>query len=274
VFVDGKTEIDRSGYVNRVDRRNELARLIVSSDYMPKAMVNRLWGHFLGYGFTKPIDDMGPHNPPTHPELLERLAQDFRKHSFNIKELIKWIVLSEPYALSSSGSAKNRLDDPSLGEKPKFSRFYLRQMRAEELYQSLMVATRAIKGNESADAQEKARTEWLRQFTVAFGTDEGDDATTFNGTIPQTLMMFNGELIKQATNTQHGSFLAAIAADPKINGKDKLSYLYMAALSRYPNAAELELCNAVLSVHKGNTVAALQDIWWGLLNTNEFILNH
>src|SRR5262249_55780890 len=62
VFVDG-TAIDPSGDVSDTNRRNELAKLIVSSKFMPEAYVNRLWQHFFGHGFTKPIDDMGPHNP-------------------------------------------------------------------------------------------------------------------------------------------------------------------------------------------------------------------
>ncbi len=90
VFVDGITEINRSGRLHEVNRREELARLVVDSEFMPKAMVNRMWAHFLGYGFTKPFDDLGPHNQATHPDLLDRLGQDFRKNSFNIKELIKW----------------------------------------------------------------------------------------------------------------------------------------------------------------------------------------
>ena len=60
-----------------------------------------MWGHFLGYGFTKPVDDMGPHNPPSHPELLQKLADDFGNSTHDLKQLIRWIVLSEPYSLSS-----------------------------------------------------------------------------------------------------------------------------------------------------------------------------
>jgi hypothetical protein len=272
VFVDG-TEINKSGYVKEVDRRTELAKLIVNSEYMPKVMVNRMWGHFLGYGFTKPIDDMGPHNPPTHPELLERLALDFRKNSFNIKELIKWIVLSEPYSLSSLGTASNKMDDPSLGEKPKFSRFYLRQMRAEELYQSLVVSTQADNVAGSAEEQEKNRAMWMGQFTIAFGTDEGDDATTFNGTIPQILMMFNGDLVKKATNTQDDSFLGKIVHS-KLSEREKLNYLFMAALARYPTPAEAQGTQTLINLKNGNTSGALVDVWWALLNSSEFIFNH
>jgi len=75
-FVDG-TEINPSGYVADVDRRKELANLIVKSEFFGKAIANRMWAHFLGYGFTKPVDDMGPHNPASHPELIERLGKEF-----------------------------------------------------------------------------------------------------------------------------------------------------------------------------------------------------
>ncbi len=77
-FVDG-TQIDHSGYADEVNRREELAKLIVKSDYLGKAIVNRMWAHFLGYGFTKPIDDLGPHNAPSHPELLENLGANSRR---------------------------------------------------------------------------------------------------------------------------------------------------------------------------------------------------
>ncbi len=158
VFVDGATLASNTGYVDQVDRRTELARLIVGYETMPQALVNRIWAHFLGYGFTKPIDDLGPHNPPTHPELLQELSAEFKNRGFDLKALMRWIVLSEPYALSSKATSRNKQDDPSLGERPAFSRFYLRQMRAEELYESLLVATEADLTATSYEAQkEQAR---------------------------------------------------------------------------------------------------------------------
>ena len=102
-----------------------------------------MWAHFLGYGFTKPVDDIGPHNPPSHPELLDQLGTAFRDAGFDLKQLMRWIVLSEPYSLSSQMTSRNEDDDPALGAKPMFSRFYLRQMQAEQLYESLLVATAA-----------------------------------------------------------------------------------------------------------------------------------
>jgi len=280
VFVDG-TEISRSGFLPGktddgvafgVNRRKELAELMKASPLMPKAIVNRMWGHFFGYGFTKPVDDMGEHNPPSHPELLDGLAERFREQSFDLKELIRWMVLSQPYALSSKAAKGNQRDDPSLGEKPKFTHFYLRQLRAEDLYESLLTATEADRAGGGEEAAKK-KDQWLSQFIIAFGTDEGDDATTFNGSIPQVLMMFNGDLIKQATNKGKGGFLARVAASPMKNAA-KIDTLYMAALARKPSAKEIAKANEMLVQRKGDAVDALQDIWWAVLNSNEFIINH
>ncbi len=272
VFFDG-SELNKSGYLEDVNRREELAKWMVKSDDLGKMIVNRLWAHFLGYGFTKPIDDMGPHNAPTHPELLARLGKEIRGHSYDLKQLIRWIVLSEPYGLSSRMSAKNKKDDPSLGEKAMFSHFYLRQMRAEELYHSLLTATEAHK-TLTGDQQEKQSREWLSQFVTAFGTDDNEETTTFNGTISQTLMMMNGELIKEATRTDKASFLARVAANEKLSGKAKIDYLYRAALGRSPSNTERSLTDQLAALRKGDAVAALQDAWWAVLNSNEFILNH
>jgi hypothetical protein len=272
VFVDG-TEISKSGSVSENDRRTELGKLIVASPYMDKTMANRMWQHFLGYGFTKPIDDLGPHNSPSHPALLDYLGEQFRYVSHDIKELIKWITLSEAYSLSSRVTKMNAKDDPLLGETPKFSHFYLRQMRAEELYESLLVATEAHKTRGSYEEVERQKADWLRQFTLAFGTDEGDESTTFNGTIPQALMLFNGDLIKKATAIDNGSFLHRVAAS-SLKPEDKIEYLFQAALSRNPSKEEVLIANKLLYAREGNTAAAMQDIFWAVLNSNEFILQH
>lgn len=278
VFIDG-TEIARSGYVEDCDRRTELGKLIVKSPYMNKTLANRMWQHFLGYGFTKPVDDLGPHNNPSHPALLDYLGEEFgQNNSYNLKELIRWITLSEAYSLSSrmttTGNKSNLKDDPLLGETPKFSHFYMRQMQAEQLYESLLVATQAHKTRGTYEEQERLKADWLRQFTLAFGTDEGDESTTFNGTIPQALMMFNGDLIKKATSIEQGEFLQMVAADPSFNPSQKIGYLFQAALGRNPTKDEVSIANKLLVARGGDAVSALQDVFWAVLNSNEFILQH
>jgi hypothetical protein len=280
VFIDG-TEISKSGFLPGqmedgtsygAHRRRELATLIKSSPWFAKAIASRMWGHFLGYGFTKPVDDLGEHNPPSHPELLDALAEMIRGQSFDLKELARWIVLSQPYALSSRTTAANGRDDPALGEKPKFTHFYLRQMHAEELYESLLTATEADQAARGEEAAKKKDT-WLSQFVIAFGTDEGDDATTFNGSIPQVLMMFNGDLVKSATSTGKGGFLDKVASGSMSNAA-KIETLYLAALARKPSQAELAVANRMVAARKGDVIGALQDVWWAVLNSNEFIIKH
>jgi hypothetical protein len=196
----------------------------------------------------------------------------FREQSFDLRELARWIVLSKPYALSSRTAAANKNDDPALGEKPKFTHFYLRQMQAEELYESLLTATEADQAARGEEAAKK-KDAWLSQFVIAFGTDEGDDATTFNGSIPQVLMMFNGDMIKDATNIGKGGFLDRVASGPLSNAA-KIETLYLAALARKPSSSELAVANRMVAARKGDVIGAMQDVWWAVLNSNEFIIKH
>ncbi|HEX5444184.1 MAG TPA: hypothetical protein VFW87_10165, partial [Pirellulales bacterium] len=140
-------------------------------------------------------------------------------------------------------------------------------------YESLLVATEAHKTQGSFQEQEKTKGDWLRQFTLAFGTDEGDETTTFNGTIPQTLMMMNGDLIKKATSLEKGGFLnKMITGDMKPHAR--IDHLFQAALARKPTKQEMNIAYQLLVARGGNPAAAMQDVWWAILNSNEFILNH
>lgn len=271
VFTDG-TAISRSGFVSDVNRRQELGRLMMDSESMDQMGINRYWSMFLGYGFTKPIDDMGPHNNASHPELLDEMGKAFRGSSYNLKDLITWMTLSRPYSLASVLGSNNQIDDPSIGETPKFSRFYLRQMSAEQLYQSL-VSVSGGNAQGTYEQQEKKRRDWMRQFVVTFGTDEGDEATTFDGSIPQALMLFNGELTQNATSTKPGSFLERLSQSGK-STQSRLSRLYMAGLARKPTKREVNLAGGLYRARGGKEIEMMQDVWWAIINSNEFIMQH
>ena len=268
VFVDGSS-IKRSGFVSDVNRRAELGKLVVNSEYLDKMIVNRMWAHFLGYAFSKPMDDLGPHTSLSHPQLLEDLGKEFRGSSYDLRALMKWITLSKPYQLSSRIMPNNEADDPTSGNPPQFSHFYLRQMSAEQLYQSLINVGGQARG--SLEQQQVERDRWLNQFVVAFGTDEGDEATTFNGSIPQALMMFNGDLVKRAIAVDSGSWLGNLA---KANSKpqEKVAVIFAAGMARKPKPEELKIAAQLIAVRKGKTEEALQDLWWAVLNSNEFIM--
>jgi hypothetical protein len=249
-----------------------LGKLILASPFLDKMIVNRMWAQFMGYGFTKPIDDLGPHNPASHPELLEGLAAEFRASGYDLKKLIRWIVLSKPYQLSSQSTRDNSLDDPQMGESPKFSHFYSRQISPEQLYQSIISITGADRKG-TLEEQQDRRERWMQQFVVAFGTDDGGETSTFNGSIPQSLMMFNGELVREAISLEPGSWLSEIVASD-LNLKDKVNRLFLSGLSRPATPKELQTAGQLLKLQKEKYEYALQDLWWAILNSNEFIMNH
>jgi len=272
-FPEQRLQYSKSGLLEHVNRREALAELIVADRQFDRALVNRMWAHFFGYGFTQPFDDMGPHNLPSNPELLEELGSAFRANGFDLKRLMRWIVLSEPYSLSSRVSSGNKSDEPAHGATPRFSRFYVRQMQPAQLFASLIVATSADQTIGSED-REARKERWLQQFTTAYGTDDNAETTTFNGTIPQVLTLMNGELIRRACRTDNGSFLDHIARDQELSNREKIAYLYRAALARRPTKAETNLGNDLLISRRGDVLSTLQDIWWAVLNSNEFILIH
>jgi hypothetical protein len=279
-----------------VNRREQLADLMTKADsghQLARAFVNRTWGHFFGYGFTKPIDDMGPHNPASHPEVLDRLAEEFVKSGYDQKQLMRWICNTEAYNLASSfnpkmkpvepvapGEAKpepvgvNQIDNPSAGETPLFSHMYVKALTVEQLYDSLIIATNADKaGQSSYEEAQKQRQDWLREFLRIFGGNDNDEPTLFTGTIPQALMLMNGALTKEATSVDKGGYLAGVLTDPKHKTDNaRIQALYISALGRMPSRSEI---GKVEKLAQGrDPVTVYQDLYWALLNSNEFVLNH
>jgi hypothetical protein len=257
------------------NRRLELARILTTGEktQLSEAMINRMWGKFFGYGFVNPIDDMHSQTPPSHPQLLERLSDEFVKANYDLKQLIRWICNSEAYNLTSRFTAQNHKDDPAAGEMPLFSRLYLKSMSAEQLFDSLIIATNAHKSGSGAWEQaESRRQDWMQQFVQTFGTDENDEATTFDGTIPQALMLMNGELVQNALSGAKGSILNQVGNE-KVNPADKVKMLYLATLSRIPSPREIQVANKIMKGAK-SPGEAFQDLFWALLNSNEFIMNH
>jgi hypothetical protein len=267
-FLDGR----KISQGNNVIRRTELGKLIVDpkTDFLARAFVNRMWAHFIGRGFVNPVDDLGPHNTPSHPELLDMLASEFQSSGFDIKQLIRRIMACQAYnatSLRAKGVEK---------EEGVFNYMQLRPMTPEQLFDSLLTATTAHRAGSGVQSDQK-RSEWLRQFLFAFGNDEGDEVTSFQGTIPQALMMMNGALMNDAVSGRPGSFLADCLEAAQHQSHDPegfmVNQIYLAALSRYPTRREAQQAERYL-VSYPDTLQVLQDLFWSLLNSNEFILIH
>lgn len=268
------------------DLRSELAKLMRQGDapQMARGFVNRMWQHFMGAAFTPQVDDMGPHVRVSHPAILDRLTREFVRSNYDVKQLVRWICRSEPYQLSSRFGAGEYRDDPTAGYEPLFSRMYVKRMSVEQAFDSLLVATDAKQAFGSDwDDVEKRRQAWLNQFVRAFGTDENDEADLFDGTIPQALMLMNGDLIQQAIAANKGTYIDRVVRE-RVPDDSKIEALSLAALSRKPTPAEVTAVRNMVrenASHRGNNsdrtapmTAALQDLFWAYLNSNEFILIH
>ena len=151
-----------------VNRREELAKLMIEGRSPPIADARwstGMWGHFFGYGFTKPSTTWGRTTRRRIRSCSTGWPTSSSQSGFDMKQLMRWIALSEAYQLSSQHSAKNENDDPAVGETPLFSHFYLQQMQPSSLYDSLIVATEADKsGRSSWEEAEQQRQQWLQQF--------------------------------------------------------------------------------------------------------------
>lgn len=262
VYLDGK----RISLRGVSQRRQIFAQLLVQDEYFAKAIVNRMWAHFMGRGFTKPIDDFGEHNPISHPELLDRLAQDFVTAGYDLRKLMTWIVLSRPYQLTSISNETNRKPDTD----GYFARMQLKAMTPEQLVDSILRATGADATARTYADKRRLYDDWLEQFVANFGDDEGNEVT-YNGTVVQALMMMNGNRLNDAIRNRPGTTMAKAMTMPPAQ---RLDYLYLAALGRPPTAAERTFIMQRLVPNKDDQAAPWQDLFWALLNSNEFILNH
>lgn len=278
-FLDG-TKISST---SKKTRREELAEMITTSPYFGKAFVNRTWGHFFGISFTKDsVDDFGEHNPISHPELLKKLGEDWsQKYKHNPRDLIRWICNSKAYGLSSVANKTNITRD----SKRFFSRMLLKAMTPEQLFESLMVATQSQAASNSED-RKKLREQWLNRLVVNFGDDEGNEQS-FNGTVVQALLLMNGKEINQAISDRKNGTVANVLKQPGITPQKAMAQLYLAALNRTPTQEEYaKILNSqmILMPRVGGPrtpqerVAYFadfyEDLFWAILNSNEFFLNH
>lgn len=269
------------------NRRATLARLMTegSQPELAGAYVNRLWEHFLGRGFTASADDIGPHSPASHPELLSLLAQQFIRSGYDTKQLVRWICTSEPYQLSSRFGSGNQVDDPVEGQLPAFSRMYVKSMTPEQVYDSFVIATKAhLAGGVDWEQAEAQRQKWLTQFVVDYNTDENDEAMELDGNLVQALTLMNGQLVEKALETSPGTFLGDVVRS-RTDEKQKIREMCLAVLSRPPTTSELAQMRKLVRQDSIQIAArgasrphaeteGYQDLFWALLNSNEFSVVH
>lgn len=267
--------------------RQQLAEHLVDGDrpQLAKAFVNRVWANLFGYGFTNPVDDMSPHVPVSHPELIEGLTEAFVKSGYDVQRLIQWICRSKPYQLASQGGSA-REDRPDLGELPLFARMYVKPLSAEQLYDSLLIASGVPAESLSQQVSfYEDRESWMQQFFQALDTEENSEASLLDGTLPQALMMMNGDLVQSATDLEENTSLRTIIARGDLSQSEKIEQLCLAALSRYPTSEEMTNLKKILRQYVKTRTdknippqiamgEGLRDVYWAYLNSAEFTVNH
>ena len=238
-------QLPHSGLLDDVNRREELAKLIVASHDFRRAVVNRIWARLIGYGFTRPVDDMGPHNPPSHPELLTRLSDQLAAHDFNLDGLVRWIVLSEAFGLSDRRTPESWMDAPETGGKPLFARYYGEREKPPEVYRSLMLAVNSKPAGLSITPVTLARRSWVQPGAGQLQIIDTRASNVFAGT----------------------GWLPGLSKSD-IRSERKVEHLFLSALDRKPTRRELMAAKLVLADQSDDTVA-LQEIWNTLLASAE-----
>jgi hypothetical protein len=250
----------------RKSPRVTLAAWLTAPDnpYFARAAVNRLWGFVFGVGIVDPVDDFHDDHPPSHPELLDALAKAFVQSGYDVKFILKAIVLSDTFQRSSTVTHE-RQKDPRL-----FARYPVQGLTPEQLYDSLSVVVgTGLEGPGGAYLQNGGGR---RQFLEAFAlTGRRTENPT---TIIQALTLMNGGLVGGATTVEASRTLAAVVDLPGLSPTERVEALYLAALSRPPRAEELRRVLAHVEAGGDKAKERYADVLWALLNGVEFRTNH
>lgn len=237
--------------------------------YFARATVNRLWGYFFGRGLVDPVDDFSAANPASHPELLDLLAAEFVAHQYDLKFLIRAITASQAYQLSSVQS------DPAQNDPQLFAVMPVQWLSPEQISDSFALATGTRRQFTPYRGLISIQSGGSVTLESLFGED-GRSPTEREVTILQALALMNGNDTTRATNLRTSRTLAAVADAPFLNNGQKIETLFLAALSRLPTDRERERLTAY--VESGGPAQephkALEDVFWSLLNSSEFLLNH
>lgn len=256
------------------DRRAVLAQWLASSKnpFFAKNLVNIVWAHFLGRGIVEPVDDVRISNPAANPELLEELARRFTEYRYDFKKLVADICKSRVYQLSTQPNESNQLDTKN------YAHAAIRRIRAEVLldilsqvtetknkFQGLPLGARAVQiadGNVSS------------YFLTTFGRAKRESVCSceviMEPNLSQALHLLLGDTV--TGRVPQGGVVPRLIKEGR-NSSQIIEDLYLRCLSRKPTPAELEDLMKSVSVEKDQK-QVLEDLFWALLNSKEFVFNH
>ena len=256
------------------DRRAVMSKWLASAEnpYFAKNLANIVWAHFFGKGIINEVDDVRVSNPPVNPELLDELAKRFTEYNYDFKKLVRDICVSRAYQLATQTNETNASDDRN------FSHASLRRVRAEVLLDAITQVT---------DTKNKFRG--LPQGARAVQISDGNTSTYFLNTfgratrasvcacevkmepnLSQALHLLNGDTVNNKIG--EGKLIERRLAEKKTPA-DIVDELYILCLTRRPTDKEKAALNTVLAAEKDKK-QVLEDVFWALMNSREFLFNH
>jgi hypothetical protein len=287
-----------------------VAREVTGDFQFARAAVNYLWAYFFGQGIVDPPDAfdparLDPNNPPpapwtlqpSNPKLLNALATHFIQSGYNVKALMREIVVSNTYQLSSRYPGTW-----NASYQPYFARKYVRRLWAEEAVDAVMQSSGTFptyKYTGFTDAGYPQISYMMQLPDVANGPDDGNTRTFLDsflrgnrddqprkqdGSILQALNLLNSQVVEQRLQTTGATASQLIVKNLSLSNTDLVNTLFLTILSRYPSATEgpQALCalgtptqgTGLTCPAPGNRTAAVQDLVWSLYNKVDFIFNY
>lgn len=254
------------------DARHQLVDWMTAADnpFFAKAVVNRYWKHFLGRGIVDPEDDLRVTNPPSNPELLDALAQDFVANGYDLKALIRSICRSSTYQLSSTPKRWN------VADKQNFSSFYPRRLTAEVLYDAINQVTEAEstfanipRGTAAVQLPDNGFNNY---FLEVFGKPEAESACECERSaevnLSQSLHLLNSGDVYNRIRTGSGRAVR-FSREQQQSNEQRIEELFLAAFARPAQPHEVQFLTTQIADYD-NVQQAWEDTVWAIINTKEF----
>jgi len=262
--------------------RKELAKWMTAHPYFAEATVNRIWGYFFARGIVDPVDDFRSTNPPTHPELLAALGADFQKNGYDLRKLMKTIVMSRTYQLARRPNASNKSDVSN------YSHTLSRAIDAEVLLDAVVAVTgvpetfttAVSEGGAVGQAPAHTRAINLKDPDMFFSRFLELYGRPSRGAIPERSRRPNlGQALHMLAGATYVERLARPesrlrkALDRGASNEAIFEEFYLAALARRPDKDELAELNELVA-KRGDRETALREFVWALISSREFAENH
>ncbi|HLJ92960.1 MAG TPA: DUF1549 domain-containing protein [Gemmataceae bacterium] len=253
------------------ERRAALAQFLTSprNPWFARSYVNRMWTALMGWGFYASVNDLGSGPAPRFPEVLDRLAADWTSTGYDIQWLFRTLALTQVY--------QRHLQPRTTSEALPMLAVCPSRLRPEQIFEALVKALgfsetdKSIPAPAPSSAPAVARHTGLRHMIYqAFKVDPSLPADEVQGTIPQALLMMNSVLVNTFVAAKGKTYLAeALAKD--LPDEEILLSLYERTLARKPSTEELAICKRYVQ-KSADRKEGLEDVFWSLVNSTEFLL--